>query len=70
MKFFGKIGDPIGVSKTEDWPTDEYQSYVPDIYNMVISNANRTDMPKKLFYYESELMEMPKYFRKLRFNSG
>ncbi len=26
---------------------------------MVISNANRTDIAKKLFYYESELMEMP-----------
>jgi len=32
----------------EDWPTDEYQSYVPNIYNMVISNANRTDIAKKI----------------------
>jgi hypothetical protein len=43
-----KDWDPIGVSKMEDWPTDEYQSYVPNTYNMVISNANRTDIAKKI----------------------
>ncbi len=43
----------------EDWPQDEYQSYLPNIYNMVISNAGRKEIAERLFYYESESIGMP-----------
>ena len=50
--------DPIGVSKIEDWPKDEYYSYLAPIYNMVVANASRNQIAERLFYYESEVIEM------------
>ena len=48
--------DPIGVNDLA--PRDEYQSYVPDIFNLKKSGASREEIAKKLFYFETVTMGM------------
>jgi hypothetical protein len=46
--------DPIGVQNHA--PRDEYQSYLPEIYELVKANADRTQIAKQLFEFETKHM--------------
>ena len=48
--------DPIGVNDIA--PRDEYQSYVPEIFGLLKSNANRNEIAKILYKLETENMGM------------
>jgi hypothetical protein len=48
--------DPICINNIA--PRDEYQSYVPEIFGLVKSNADRQEIAKRLFKLETENMEM------------
>jgi hypothetical protein len=48
--------DPIGVNDTA--PRDEYQSYVPEIFKLLKSNADRQEIANKLLKFETENMGM------------
>ena len=48
--------DPIGVNDIA--LRDEYQSYVPEIYGLVKSNANRQEIANRLFKLETETIGM------------
>ena len=48
--------DPIGVNDIA--PRDEYQSYVPEIFGLVKSNADRQEIAGRLFKFETENMGM------------
>jgi hypothetical protein len=48
--------DPIGVNDIA--PRDEYQSYVPEIFGLVKSNAGRQEIASILFKLETENMGM------------
>jgi hypothetical protein len=43
--------DPIGISTDEDWPTDEYQAYLPRVFSMLLE----FDDPKPIADYLSEV---------------
>lgn len=43
--------DPIGINDCA--PRDEYQSYVPEILNMVLENRKVNDISNKLYYFET-----------------
>jgi hypothetical protein len=46
--------DPIGVKKFGDWPKDEYQSYVPLIFNLKINNADAKVIAQALYEIEND----------------
>ena len=48
--------DPIGVNDIA--PSDEYQSYVPEIFGLLKSNADRNEIAKILYKLETENMGM------------
>jgi hypothetical protein len=48
--------DPIGVKDIA--PRDEYQSYVPEIFGLVRSNADRQEIANRLLKLETESMGM------------
>ena len=48
--------DPIGVKDFA--PRDEYQSYVPDLFNLKKSGADRNQIATALFRFETENMGM------------
>lgn len=48
--------DPMGVNDTG--PRDEYQCYVPEIFGLVMSKAERQEIAKRLFKLETENMGM------------
>jgi len=48
--------DPIGVNDIA--PRDEYQSYVPEIYKMVMENKTETEIAERLHKIERETMGM------------
>ena len=48
--------DPIGVKDLA--PRDEYQSYVPDIFNLKKAGADRNQIANALFKFETENMGM------------
>lgn len=48
--------DPIGVNDIA--PRDEYQSFVPEIFGLLKSNADREEIAKRLFKLETENMGM------------
>jgi hypothetical protein len=48
--------DPIGVN--EFGPRDEYQSYVPEIFKLVKTNADRQQIAERLFKLETETIGM------------
>jgi len=52
--------DPIGVNDIA--PRDEYQSYVPEIFALTKSRANREEIAKQLLKFEIENMGMPGTF--------
>lgn len=40
--------DPIGVLQTEDWPDDEYDSYIPAICSILITSSDVSTLDSKL----------------------
>ena len=48
--------DPIGVNK--DWPRDEYRSYVPLIFELKKTGAEKQKIAEYLFMLETERMGM------------
>lgn len=48
--------DPIGIN--DDAPRDEYQGYVPEIFNLKKSGADRIEIAKRLLKLETENMGM------------
>ena len=48
--------DPLGINDIA--PRDEYQSYVPEIFGLVKSNADRQEIAGRLFKLETENMGM------------
>ncbi|ULT23502.1 hypothetical protein KUH03_30675 [Sphingobacterium sp. E70] len=49
--------DPIGVNDLA--PSDEYQLYVPEIFTLVRSKADRLEIAKRLHKLQNELMGIP-----------
>lgn len=43
--------DPIGLQ--EYGPRDEYQDYLPEIFSMVVANADRKKIADRLFTFET-----------------
>lgn len=58
--------DPIGVSKFGDWPDDEYNGYVPQIFQLKIQGADAETVAQTLFKYESYIMGMPRSIENCR----
>lgn len=48
--------DPIGINNIA--PRDEYQSYVPEIYGLVMSKASREEIANRLYKLETEKIGM------------
>lgn len=46
--------DPIGVNDIA--PRDEYQSYVPEIFSMLIHNKTENEIADRLYKIETETM--------------
>ena len=40
--------DPIGVSKMEDWPRDEYHGYLPQVFQLALKDASAEDIAQYL----------------------
>ena len=58
MEFYRRIDeilyykwDPIGISESA-WPRDEYQSYLPQLFNLALAN----DTPKPIATYLGEII--------------
>jgi hypothetical protein len=54
--------DPIAINSFA--PRDEYQAYVPEIYNIKKSGADRVELAKRLFRLENEKMGIEGSFEK------
>ena len=50
--------DPIGMKMFDDWPRDEYQSYVPIIFNLKIKGECVDSIASKLYEMQTETMEI------------
>lgn len=50
--------DPIGVSKIDNWPDDEYNGYTPQIFQLKIQNASEEAIIKQLLRDEN-IMGVP-----------
>ncbi|HEX3384896.1 MAG TPA: hypothetical protein VHS53_06910 [Mucilaginibacter sp.] len=48
--------DPLGLNQYEDWPTDEYENYVPTIFSLKIRGASVEAFAQRL--YEIEIKQM------------
>jgi hypothetical protein len=46
--------DPIGVNDIA--PRDEYQSYVPEIFSMLIHNKTKIEIADRLYKIETEII--------------
>ncbi len=46
--------DPLGINDAA--PIDEYQSYVPELYTMLMSNKTSKEISERLFKIETEIM--------------
>ena len=49
--------DPIGVSKFPE-ARDEYNSYLPHVFSLVIKNASANEIGQYLFFVETKSMEV------------
>jgi len=49
--------DPIGIN--DDAPSDEYQGYTPQIFNLKIQGANRETIAQCLYKIETEIIGVP-----------
>ncbi len=49
------IWDPIGISHT-DWPRDEYQSYLPRVFRMVLNKNPKEEIREYLISIEADHM--------------
>jgi hypothetical protein len=50
--------DPIGISK-EDWPRDEYHSYIPEIFSLKKSGATVEEIAQALYKIDKHIMGIP-----------
>ena len=48
--------DPIGVSKMDNWPRDEYQGYLPHVFSLALKNASAEEIAIYLHEVASERM--------------
>jgi len=48
--------DPIGVSKLEDWPDDEYASYTGTVCSKLWNNEGKQEILDYLYWAENENM--------------
>jgi hypothetical protein len=48
--------DPIGVSKMDDWPRDEYQGYLPHVFSLALKNASAEEIGAFLHEVASKRM--------------
>ena len=51
-EIFWKDWDPIGINDIEDI-RDEYQSYTPQIFNLVIKRADKIEIADQLYRFET-----------------
>ncbi len=51
--------DPIGVNDGSGWPDDEYNGYVPQIFQLKIQNASKEAIVEQLLKDEQYIMDMP-----------
>ncbi|WP_153811445.1 hypothetical protein [Terrimicrobium sacchariphilum] len=55
------IWDPIGISR-RDWPKDEYQSYLPRVFTMLLEQAEPEKIQDYLIQIEAEYMGLGRKF--------
>jgi hypothetical protein len=48
--------DPIGVSKMDNWPRDEYYGYLPHVFSLALHNASAEEIATYLRQVVSERM--------------
>ena len=48
--------DPINLNAFDDWPKDEYKSYVPTIFSLKIKGENIEAIAQKLFEIQTNRM--------------
>ena len=53
-----KDWDPIGISGP-DWPRDEYQAYLPQVFKLELEDAAPSDIAEYLHKIVSERMGLP-----------
>jgi hypothetical protein len=51
--------DPIGIQGYIDWPQDEYDSYVPDVCQLILRGASCDEVIGYLWWLETEHMGLP-----------
>jgi hypothetical protein len=57
-KVFLENWDPIGISKIEDWPQDEYDRYIGPIFNLLHRGTSKEELAQKLFEIETKNIGM------------
>ena len=50
--------DPINLNGFDDWPKDEYRSYVPIIFSLKINGESIENIAEKLFEIQTNRMEI------------
>lgn len=51
--------DPIGVSNADEWPDDEYDSYIAPIYRILSGSRSEDDLVNYLFRTEKQTIGVP-----------
>ncbi|NYF78799.1 hypothetical protein [Granulicella arctica] len=57
-KIFIEVWDPIGVMADPEWPRDEYDSYIGEVFELLVSNASTEELMDYLFEVVNERMGM------------
>jgi hypothetical protein len=58
--------DPIGINEYKEEARDEYQSYLPKIFNLKIDNAGKELIAQHLLKIETEMMGLSGNIEKCR----
>lgn len=51
--------DPIGIQGYMDWPQDEYDSYVPDVCQLLLRKASFEEVLAYLWWLETQHIGLP-----------